>query len=109
MPTRYPRPRPTASPAPQAAEILDVHMTAELLTVSPDTIYDLLKTGELPGRKVGRKWLTTRSAVLRWMESPFAPGAQPAATVVTQAAHGASRAAADGPGWPADAATPMGE
>jgi excisionase family DNA binding protein len=39
------------------------------LTVSPDTVYDLFKRGELPGRKVGRKWLTTRNAVLRWIES----------------------------------------
>jgi excisionase family DNA binding protein len=30
-------------------------MTAELLTVSPDTVYDLFKRGELPDRKVGRK------------------------------------------------------
>ncbi len=44
-------------------------MAAELLTVSPDTVYDLFKRGELPGRKVGRKWLTTRNAVLRWIES----------------------------------------
>jgi excisionase family DNA binding protein len=40
-----------------------------LLTVSPDTVYDLFKKGELPGRKGGRKWLTTRSAVLRWIEN----------------------------------------
>jgi PAS domain S-box-containing protein/excisionase family DNA binding protein len=98
MPTRRPRTRLTASPAPHAAEILDVYMTAELLTVSPDTVYDLLKAGELPGRKVGRKWLTTRSTVLRWMESPFAP-----------APNRTSRAVPDRPGWPADAATPMGE
>jgi hypothetical protein len=25
--------------------------------------------GELPGRKVGRKWITTRTAVLRWLQS----------------------------------------
>jgi excisionase family DNA binding protein len=43
-------------------------MTAELLTVSVDTIYDLFKKGELPGRKVGRKWITTRTAILRWLE-----------------------------------------
>jgi PAS domain S-box-containing protein/excisionase family DNA binding protein len=73
-------------------------MTAELLTVSPDTVYDLLKTGELPGRKVGRKWLTTRRAILRWMERPFTPTDPPA-----------SRAASSGPGWSADAATPLGE
>ena len=98
MPNRRARTRPPASPAPQTSEILDVPMIAELLTVSPDTIYDLLKTGELPGRKVGRKWLTTRNAILRWMESPF-----------TEVDPQASRAAAGGPGWPADAATPMGE
>jgi excisionase family DNA binding protein len=53
----------------KAREVLDVGMAAELLTVSTDTVYDLLKRGELPGRKVGRKWLTTRNAVLRWIES----------------------------------------
>ena len=41
---------------------------AALLSVSTDTVYDLLKSGELPGRKVGRTWRTTRSAVIRWME-----------------------------------------
>jgi excisionase family DNA binding protein len=51
------------------SEVLDVQMTAELLTVSVDTVYDLFKKGELPGRKVGRKWITTRSAVLRWIEN----------------------------------------
>ena len=25
-------------------------------------------SGELPGRKVGRKWVTTRAAVVRWLE-----------------------------------------
>jgi excisionase family DNA binding protein len=53
----------------KTGEVLDVGMTANLLTVSTDTVYDLLKRGELPGRKVGRKWLTTRNAVLRWIES----------------------------------------
>lgn len=42
---------------------------AALLTVSPDTIYDLFAKGELPGRKVGRKWITTKAAVLRWIEN----------------------------------------
>jgi excisionase family DNA binding protein len=69
VPTRKPRRLGLHSPTTKASEILDVHMTAELLTVSPDTIYNLFKTGELPARKVGRKRLTTRSAVLRWVES----------------------------------------
>jgi excisionase family DNA binding protein len=49
--------------------VLDVQMTAELLTISADTVYDLFKRGELPGRQVGRTWRTTRHAVLRWIES----------------------------------------
>ena len=53
----------------RAPDILDVHGAAALLTVSADTVYDLFAKGELPGRKVGRKWLTTKSAVLRWIES----------------------------------------
>jgi excisionase family DNA binding protein len=69
MPTRKPRKLVLRSTIVKTSEILDVHMTAKLLTVSPDTIYDLFKKGELPGRKVGRKWLTTRTAVLRWIEN----------------------------------------
>lgn len=59
----------TRRPKNKAGDVLNVHMTAALLTVSIDTVYDLLKRGELPGRKVGRKWLTTRNAVLRWIEN----------------------------------------
>jgi excisionase family DNA binding protein len=44
-------------------------MAAQFLTVSPDTVYSLFQSGELPGRKVGRKWVTTKAAVLRWIES----------------------------------------
>ena len=45
-----------------------MHGIAALLTVSVDSVYDLLKSSQLPGRKVARKWLTTRSAVMRWVE-----------------------------------------
>jgi excisionase family DNA binding protein len=37
--------------------------------VSADTVYDLFAKGELPGRKVGRKWITTKATVLRWIEN----------------------------------------
>ena len=53
-------------------DILDVHGIAALLTVSTDTVYELLASGQLPGRKVGRKWLTTRNAVMRWVEQSMA-------------------------------------
>jgi excisionase family DNA binding protein len=69
MPTK-PKPKRRASnPPPRSAEVLDVQGAAALLTVSADTVYDLFAKGELPGRKVGRKWITTKAAVLRWIEN----------------------------------------
>ena len=53
-------------------DVLHVPGIAALLGVSAETVYDLLASGQLPGRKVGRKWLTTRSAVMRWMEESVA-------------------------------------
>jgi excisionase family DNA binding protein len=66
--TTKPKPKP-AKPALRSPYVLDVHGAAALLTISADTVYDLFARGELPGRKVGRKWLTTKAAVLRWIET----------------------------------------
>jgi excisionase family DNA binding protein len=65
MPAKNQKKRRTHVTPTRTSEVLDVKMAAELLTVSPDTVYDLFKRGGLPGRKVGRKWITTRNAVLR--------------------------------------------
>jgi excisionase family DNA binding protein len=56
MPAKNQKKRRTRVTLTRTSEVLDVKMAAELLTVSPDTVYDLFKRGELPGRKVGRKW-----------------------------------------------------
>ena len=58
--------------ASRNTEILDVHKAAALLTVSADTVYDMFKSGELPARKVGRKWITTKGALMRWIEGSVA-------------------------------------
>ena len=71
--------------APRPPDILNVRGIAALLTVSTDTVYELLAFGELPGRKVGRKWLTTRNAVMKWVEQSMA----------TETAHRASRSGDD--------------
>ena len=41
---------------------------AAFLTVSPGIVYELFKNGEVPARKIGRKWITTKTALLRWIE-----------------------------------------
>src|ERR1700676_5198260 len=69
MPTKPKHRRATRTTPARPAEVLDVQGAAALLTVSADTVYDLFAKGELPGRKVGRKWITTKAAVLRWIEN----------------------------------------
>lgn len=69
MPTKTKRRRLMPATAQRTPEVLDVQGAAALLTVSADTVYALFNSGELPGRKVGRKWITTKAAVLRWIES----------------------------------------
>jgi excisionase family DNA binding protein len=54
---------------PKLPEVLDVGATALMLMVSVDTVYDLFASGTLPARKVGRKWITTKAAILRWIEN----------------------------------------
>ncbi len=49
-------------------EVLDVHGAARMLGISTHAVYALFKKGELPGRKVARRWLTTRDSVLRWLK-----------------------------------------
>src|SRR5438874_13437237 len=68
MPTKNKHRHKPSTPK-QRPDVLGVHETAALLTVSVDTVYDLFAKGELPGRKVGRKWITTKAAVMRWIEA----------------------------------------
>jgi hypothetical protein len=43
-----------------------------MLGISTHAVYTLFKKGELPGRKVARRWLTTRDSVLRWLKGSCA-------------------------------------
>ena len=63
------RMRPRTRPGTRFPEVLDVHLTAQCLTVSADMVYELFERGDLPGWKVGRTWLLTKAAVLRWLEA----------------------------------------
>jgi excisionase family DNA binding protein len=66
----------TMTSSPKKGEIthhpqfLDAERVADLLAVTKETVYELFSTGDLPGRKVGRKWMTTENALVRWVETP---------------------------------------
>ncbi len=60
MPAKNQKKRRTRVTLTRTSEVLDVKMAAELLTVSPDTVYDLFKRGKLPGRKAGKVQIKKR-------------------------------------------------
>lgn len=53
-----PEPKPEA---PKARNVMDVQEVAEELGVSPKTIREYLKTGQLKGHKAGTNWRVLRS------------------------------------------------
>lgn len=55
------------SPSVTPAEVLNVDQVAELLHLGRNTVYDAANRGEIPHRRVGRRLLFSRSAVLEWL------------------------------------------
>ena len=49
-------------------EVMTIEETAEFLKLCPQTVWNLLKRGELPGRQVGKKWRTTKRALLDYLD-----------------------------------------
>jgi excisionase family DNA binding protein len=49
---------------PNEEEVLTVGEAADLLKLSPYTVRELARRGELPGRKVGRGWRFIRGAIM---------------------------------------------
>lgn len=49
-------------------DILDATQVAEWLGVNVKTVYDAANRGDLPCRRLGRKMLFSRTAILRWFE-----------------------------------------
>lgn len=50
-----------------AAEVLNVDQVAELLGLGRNTVYDAANRGEIPHRRVGRRLIFSRAAVMEWL------------------------------------------
>jgi hypothetical protein len=54
---------PHRSAGPKASEILVVHMTTQLLTVSPDTVYDFFKSDTVSGNGIRSQTRSRRGSL----------------------------------------------
>lgn len=50
-----------------SAEVMSVDEIAQLLGVGRDTVYDAAGRGEIPHRRLGRRLIFSRVAVLEWL------------------------------------------
>ncbi|MDB4285619.1 helix-turn-helix domain-containing protein [bacterium] len=49
-------------------DILTVDEAAAFLKISRPSIYRLIRAGEIPCRRVGKRWRFSRRALLAWVE-----------------------------------------
>jgi hypothetical protein len=59
-----------AAAAMRAVSLPDVATVEDLVPVfrlSPSAVRAHLRAGTIPGRKIGRRWLVPRPALLRWL------------------------------------------
>lgn len=57
---------------PEYPEIMNVEEVADLLRVSNQTVYNLVKSGKLPATKIGREWRFSRARILELLEGEAA-------------------------------------
>lgn len=59
-----------------APDVLNVDQVAELLGLGRNTVYDAANRGEIPHRRVGRRLIFSRTAVMEWLSGKPANGDQ---------------------------------
>lgn len=57
---------------PEYPEVMNVEEVADLLRVSNQTVYNLVKSGKLPATKIGREWRFSRTRILELLEGETA-------------------------------------
>jgi excisionase family DNA binding protein len=51
----------------QASEVMTVAEVAALLRLNPKTVLRGAERGDIPGRRVGRRWVFGRQAIMVWL------------------------------------------
>jgi excisionase family DNA binding protein len=52
----------------ELAEVLNVEQVADLLGLGRNTVYEAASRGEIPHRRIGRRLIFSRSAVMEWLQ-----------------------------------------
>lgn len=56
--------------AREGPEIMNVQEAAEFLRVSPITVRAMLAEQRMPGKRIGKEWRLSRTALIRWLSEP---------------------------------------
>jgi excisionase family DNA binding protein len=70
-------PAPCPAPAPGDDRWLGVAELATRLGFAESYVYELLRCGQLPGRRIGKYWRVRRSALLAWEAGGGQPNVSP--------------------------------
>lgn len=69
-------------------EVLTLEELAAYLKVSETTAYALVRSGEIPGRKVGREWRFLKARVVEWLMQAGGDDMEQQSGVVQRDEHG---------------------
>lgn len=58
-------------PNSEPSEVMTADQVAELLGVDRNTVYDKANRGQIPCRRLGRRILFGRRAILDWLNKPL--------------------------------------
>ncbi len=53
----------------QVEKAMSIASLSEYLDIPISTLYQLARTGRLPGQKIGRQWRFRKEAIDRWLEN----------------------------------------
>lgn len=54
----------------EGPEIMNVQEAAEFLRVSPITVRAMLAEQRMPGKRIGKEWRLSRTALIQWLGEP---------------------------------------
>jgi hypothetical protein len=69
--------KPMSDEQPSLDELISLKEAADLSGLSPNHLRLLVGKGEIWGKKIGRNWVTTKEAVIKYKARDIRPGPKP--------------------------------